>query len=305
MTTALAPLTSRGHSLDLSPSAFGELTRSDDCIGQAALLRQRLDRDGYLYLPGFLDRDDVMAARASLTERLSEQGLLHPDHSSIEAVANPDRKTTFMPDLAQSNPFIQNVVFGDRLLDFYRGFWGEAVRHFDFIWLRAVAPGMGTHPHCDLVYMGRGTHDLLTCWIPYGDVPLDLGGLMVLEDSHRKSDRLRAYLNTDVDTYCENRPADVKKVKEDGGWAHPGWLSTNPVSLRQKLGGRWLTTEWKAGDFITFKMNMVHASLDNATDRIRLSSDTRYQKANEPIDERWIGANPPGHSRAGKRGRIC
>ena len=136
-------------------------------------------------------------------------------------------------------------------------------------------------------------------------MPLELGGLIVLEGSHLKSERIRAYLETDVDAYCENRPGEVKKVKEGGGSSHPGWLSANPVTLREKMGGRWLTSEWKAGDLITFKMNLVHGSLDNATDRIRLSSDTRYQKASEPIDERWVGENPPGHSTAGKRGRIC
>ena len=31
----------------------------------------------------------------------------------------------------------------------------------------------------------------------------------------------------------------------------------------------------------------------------------RYQRASEPIDDRWVGANPPGHTTAGKRGRIC
>jgi hypothetical protein len=52
-------------------------------------------------------------------------------------------------------------------------------------------------------------------------------------------------------------------------------------------------------------MFTVHASLDNRTNRIRISSDSRYQRASEPIDERWIGVNPPGHSAAGKRGRVC
>ena len=33
--------------------------------------------------------------------------------------------------------------------------------------------------------------------------------------------------------------------------------------------------------------------------------EMRYQRASEPIDERWIGVNPPGHSSAGKRGRTC
>ncbi len=305
MTTSLAAITSCGHALDLSESAFGELVRSDAYIGQTEALHERLDRDGYLYLPGFFERDDIMAVRASLTQGLADQGLLNPIFPQIEAVWNPERRTAFRPDLAQKNPILLNLVYGERLLGFYETFFGENVRHFDFTWLRAVGPGMGTHPHCDLVYMGRGTRDVLTCWIPYGDVPLDLGGLIVLENSHSKSDRIRAYLDTDVDTYCENRPENVKKVKEDGGWSHPGWLSTNPATLQKKLGGRWLTTEWSAGDLITFKMNMVHGSLDNATDRVRLSSDTRYQKASEPVDERWIGSNPAGHSRAGKRGRIC
>jgi hypothetical protein len=53
-------------------------------------------------------------------------------------------------------------------------------------------------------------------------------------------------------------------------------------------------------------MFLVHASLDNRSEnRLRISSDSRYQRASEPIDERWVGINPPGHTTAGKRGRIC
>jgi hypothetical protein len=53
-------------------------------------------------------------------------------------------------------------------------------------------------------------------------------------------------------------------------------------------------------------MFLVHASLDNRTEnRLRISSDARFQRASEPIDERWVGVNPPGHTLAGKRGRIC
>jgi hypothetical protein len=53
-------------------------------------------------------------------------------------------------------------------------------------------------------------------------------------------------------------------------------------------------------------MFLVHAATDNRTaDRLRISSDSRYQRASEPIDERWVGVEPPGHTSAGKRGRIC
>jgi hypothetical protein len=52
-------------------------------------------------------------------------------------------------------------------------------------------------------------------------------------------------------------------------------------------------------------MATVHASMDNQTNRFRLSSDSRYQLASEAIDERWIGEKPVGHGLAGKRGKIC
>jgi hypothetical protein len=54
-----------------------------------------------------------------------------------------------------------------------------------------------------------------------------------------------------------------------------------------------------------FNMTLVHGSLDNHTDRFRLSTDTRYQLTAEPADERWVGEKPPGHANAMRRGRVC
>ena len=108
-----------------------------------------------------------------------------------------------------------------------------------------------------------------------------------------------------MDLYCENRPREVEKVVGKVGWSHPGWLTNNPVSLREKLGGRWLTAEYQPGDFLTFKMTLIHASLDNQTDQVRLSSDTRYQRASQPADARWVGVNPAGHGPRAKQGMIC
>jgi hypothetical protein len=89
------------------------------------------------------------------------------------------------------------------------------------------------------------------------------------------------------------------------GWRWDGSVSEDPVELREQLGGRWLTAEYRAGDLLTFSTYTIHASLDNRSERIRLSSDSRYQLASEPVDERWIGEAPVGHGPAGKRGRIC
>jgi hypothetical protein len=302
-----ATLFARGHALDLSPERFGYLQPSTDALADPAELRRRLDAEGYLYLPGFFDRALVEHARTSMTDRLAAQGLLHPDRAPYDAIAHPDpaKRTAFKADLAENNPAIDRIVYGPELFGFYEKFFGEAVRAFDFKWLRCVGPGLGTQAHCDWVYMGRGTPNLLTCWIPYGDVPLEVGGLIMLEKSHLQSSRIKSYLEVDVDAYCENKPKQAATAAA-GGWSHKGWLSDRSDTLPEKFSTRWLTAKnWRMGDFITFNMTMIHGSLDNSSDRIRLSSDTRYQRASEPADERWIGPKPIGHSVAGKRGRIC
>lgn len=302
---ATFPLFSFKHELDTSPEAFGELRRSSDALDDPAELNRRLNDDGYLYIPSYLPTGLVHAGRAAICERLAAEDSLDPAHPVIDAIARPDKVMTYRGDLAVNNTAVQRVVFGPEMMRFYERLFGEPVRHFDHLWFRAVSRGQGTPPHADLVYMSRGTHQLLTCWIPYGETPLEVGGLMVLEGSHKQEQRLRNYLEVDVDHYCENRPKDVAKVRDGGGWSHPGYLTTNPYTLRQKLGGRWLTAEYQPGDILTFKMTLLHGSLDNQTDRIRLSSDTRYQRASQPADPRWVGSKLALHNKEAKLGRIC
>jgi hypothetical protein len=118
-------------------------------------------------------------------------------------------------------------------------------------------------------------------------------------------DLLENYVYRDVDSYCENRERDLEKVKKNE-WTFSGTLSHNPIGIRNKFGRRWLVTEFEPGDFLTFGMFVVHASIDNQTENeIRISTDSRYQRASEPIDERWVGVNPPAHGPNGKRSLIC
>jgi hypothetical protein len=299
-------LRSSGRPLDRSEASFGELRDSSYLNGDHEALRERMEEDGYLFLRGFFERGQVMAARRSILKQAAADGFLEPGADLMEAVPRAGADVgAFQPGYA-STPEVHAVLYGGRLLDFYRGLFGEEVRHYDFTWLRCVGPGKGTKPHCDMVYMGRGERDLLrTAWIPMGDASLSLGGLMVLENSHRQQERIRHYLERDVDTYCTNgrHAGEIESGRKS--WEWDGVLSNDPVSLREKLGGRWLTTEFAAGDLLTFTMYTVHASVDNQLNRLRLSTDSRYQPASKPADERWIGPNPVAHGRAGKRGRVC
>ncbi len=303
--STIPKLTAAGLEIETGPDRLGFLRDSRDIADSPDAIRQRMAEDGYLFLPGILDREKLQEARAVITDRLASEGLLDPNYPSNEAVARKDLNITFRPDLAQNNPPLEHVLYDGAMMAFYERFFGEPVRHYDFTWFRATGPGNNALPHCDVVYMGRGTFDVLTAWTPLADIALEDGVLAILEGSHLKRDLLSDYLKRDVDTYCENGPNAQKIASGEMSWEWNGVLDPDAPALRQWLGGRWLTSEFRMGDLLTFTMGTVHASFDNKSDKIRLSSDSRYQRLSEPADERWIGPNPIGHGLAGKRGRIC
>ena len=302
--SAVPEMYSCGHKLDDGEEQLGQLAPTDDAGAPREQLQARMAEDGYLFLRGCLDRDEVLAARRHVLEQLSKEGQLDPAAPLMEGVPKPGTKLFFHPELAQkNNPPLQHLLYHPegRLMRFFSSFLGGDVLHFDFTWLRCISPGLGTPSHCDIVYMGRGTRKLYTAWTPLGDIDFQMGGLMILEGSHRNEQLRSTYGQRDVDAYCTNRPDDP--AKEARGLN--GWLSEDPNKIRRSLGGRWLTAEYAAGDVVIFCMDIVHGGMDNRSPRLRISSDSRYQLASEPADERWIGENPPGHSSAGKRGRIC
>jgi hypothetical protein len=150
-TTTLPSITSFGHALDLGEDKFGFMRDSSDAADDFPELRRRLAEDGYLYMKGYLNRDDVLAARASITERLAAAGMLDDRYPASDAVYKPNAaNASFKPEITVGNEQVQRLLYSGRLVDFYRQFYGEEIRHYDYTWLRAIPPGRGTNPHCDL-----------------------------------------------------------------------------------------------------------------------------------------------------------
>ncbi|MGJ3243659.1 MAG: phytanoyl-CoA dioxygenase family protein [Opitutales bacterium] len=301
-------LSSGGRPLDASPDALGAMEEATHLLGDPEALREQLAETGYLLIRGFHDRDRVVAARRSILQKLADADWVDPDGPLEAGRLLPDaEKPAGLLEYAYEEPAVENVIYGPAMMALMDALLGGPAMHFDYTWLRTTPPGNGTPPHCDLVFMGRGTHHLFTCWTPLGDIDYEQGGLMVLEDSHRKRNRIAGYLKGDFDSFCANRPeAEIDRSER----AHAGHLTDNPVRLRQSLGGRWLTTEFRMGDILIFPMYLIHASLDNTSeDRVRLSTDSRYQLATEAVDPRWVrpapGERPPGHGPHVARGVIC
>jgi hypothetical protein len=271
---------------------FGELEDSSDFRNDPAVLRERMADDGYLYLPGLLDRDTVLRARERIFEYMDEKGALVPGAPVIDGVMPKEGKTVNLLGNRQitHDSAVLDVLESEDLFGFFGELFDEPAVTFSYKWLRAVGNERFTGSHYDVVYMGRGSERVHTVWIPFGDTPIEHGTLAICEGSHRLPgfQKLReTYGRMDVDR---------DNVQ--------GWFSDDPLEILDNFGGRWLTTNFQAGDVLTFGLYTMHASTTNTTNRYRLSCDVRYQPASEPMDERWGGDTPKGHYAWQREGSV-
>ncbi len=278
-------LTANGHPLDTSPDRFGELEPANDMLDDPAGLRAAMDERGHLFFRGLLPAETVLEARREVLLKYAVLGEVD-DRFPIEDAIAGDRLGV---DTANVRAFSESVRNGywyrsvtdhPDLLAVHAALLDGPVRSFDFRWPRFARPGEGCGFHCDGPYMNRGTpmERIFSSWIPLGHVAREDGALIVLEGSHR-SDQLDGYLDADAD--------------RDG----LQWLDDDPVVVQERYGDRWLTIDFEPGDVLCFGMSTLHGALDNQspTGRCRLSSDTRYQRVDEPADPRWNGERIEGH----------
>jgi ectoine hydroxylase-related dioxygenase (phytanoyl-CoA dioxygenase family) len=75
-----------------------------------------------------------------------------------------------------------------------------------------------------------------------------------------------------------------------------GWISTNLVEMADRFNSRWLVADYDAGDMVIHSPYMIHAATLNRDplNRTRLSTDIRYQRAGDSIDQRWAQNWVPG-----------
>jgi hypothetical protein len=266
--------------LDYPGKYLGTLREATELQSETEALRSRLDEDGYLLIRGLLDKDLVLEARRQILEILERDGALNPAAPLIDAVVKPGAGGAFMGgenDLTRC-PAFQQMVASEPVMTFFERLRGGPIATYDYKWLRVVGPGDYTGAHYDIVYMGRGTPNVCTCWIPIGDVPYEQGPLAILAGSHRFERIKETYGKMDVDRDHVT-----------------GWFSNDPVEMVDRYGGQWQTSEFEAGDVLIFGMYTMHGSVTNTSNRFRISSDTRYQLASEPLDERWVGRKPKAH----------
>ena len=143
----------------------------------------------------------------------------------------------------------------------------------------------------------------MTAWVPIGDIRLNGGGLLYLEDSRA--------LGEAIENDFSARARDANFTDQDrisafnGHMTSTGILSDNPAEFEgefgrfdvgkgKERGWRWLGTDYEAGDVVLHHPCSVHTSggNDDVEGRIRLSTDLRFYSKQDfeegTADARWM-----------------
>lgn len=271
-------LTSNDYVLDESPTRLSRLNEipAHERHDRDALW-QRLRTDGYLLLRGQLPAGVVLRFRRFYFEKLAATGLVDRADPGLGLAGGPDldrallRRVLF--DEIIPSPEYQALCTRPEVKDWFEWFLEDEVHLHKRKILRHTQPGengigTATQAHYDLVYLREGTDRVLSMWIPLGDCPVTRGGLTYLEGSHHW-------------VMAEEREGRLKRPAQT--------MTADLPGLADEHDARWLIADYAAGDVVVHSAHIVHAALDNvdAGGVMRLSTDIRYQRVNDPIDWRW------------------
>jgi ectoine hydroxylase-related dioxygenase (phytanoyl-CoA dioxygenase family) len=240
-----------------------------DLSGSSAALRARMDDYGYLFFRRLLPVDTVMAVRRAVLEQCAAAGWLDPTHDLMEAVVAPTMQPTnegkpeYMAVYRQvlRLPCFYDFPTQQPLLNVAAELLGGDVLVHPRRIGRMTFPNntvATTPPHQDFYYI-RGSVDTYSCWTPLGDCPMSLGGLAVWPGSHRSG-----FLDHNVES--------------------PGAVGGCGVEV-DPTRAVWHTADFATGDVLFFHSYSIHKALPNLSgDRLRISTDNRYQRRDDRID---------------------
>lgn len=228
-------------------------------------LRDRAQRDGYVYLPGLLPREDVETVRAAFLDIIADAGWLQSDTERDAATAEPsaftvEPETAFMAVFNRqfSEPGLHQVQHHPALIAVMEQLLGDAVLVHPRSILRNIFPQRDeytTPAHQDFVHF-QGTERCYAAWIPFGDCPAEMGGLTVAEGSHRGG-------------IYDVRPA----------------MGAGALEVVEDFEDRWRYSPMRMGDVLIHHCMGVHRGVPNRSTSLRLSVDARYQPVSEPVCE--------------------
>ena len=235
-------------------------------------LAARMRRDGYLFLPGLLPRDDIAAVQRQVGGIARDSGWLQRDRPVDAAIADPsgfcvDPDPTYLRTLRKINRLedYHALKHHPALIGLFERMLGGPILPHPRVLMRNIFPAREeytTKAHQDFPNV-QGTTEVYTAWLPLIDCPMDVGPLQVAAGSHT---------------------AGVYDFGIAGG--------AGGIEINDPLEGRWVSGSFAVGDVLVFHSMTVHKGVPNRSDKLRMSMDVRFQLVSEPFN--IDNANPDG-----------
>ncbi len=252
-------------------------------LAHPAQLHAQADREGFLFFKNLMPKEKLLKLRKQILEILDRRNFLDKSRDLMEGIANVEEINKCSPEYFSigGNGFPLDIYFEIQKLRLFHEighdpkllavlrtlFQAEPFLHPKTI-ARVVMPHRDSAPtpsHQDIVYI-QGSEQFWTAWYPLGDCPKELGGLTMLEGSHKSG---------------------IYDVSPKAG-------AGNFESILCGLDHEWVAGDYELGDLVMFKSLTVHKALPNQIiEKIRLSCDFRYQSIHEEIAEYSLAPHVP------------
>ena len=296
-------LTAFNKNLSDSNNRLGKLYESNP-KEEMSILRKRFSKDGYLFLKGLLNKNEVILFREWVFEHLTNTGLLKencdPKYGIMDDSFRESTTTNFIQSGRSQNSLVKekisSIVKSTKYESFcsqplLANFIDEFINGISYLHkrkiLRHTLPNFenSTPAHYDLIYLRAGTDNIITAWIPIGDINIEEGGLMYLEGSHIEGIKIEKEFSIKNANLSKDEQINAFNKNMTEG----GWISKDLPNLAEKFNTKWLVTNYEAGDILLHSPYLIHASTNNKSveGRIRLSTDIRFQNVNDSVDIRW------------------
>jgi ectoine hydroxylase-related dioxygenase (phytanoyl-CoA dioxygenase family) len=283
-------LVSNGFTLNITRERLGWLVPSSAGLPVKALWEQ-YQSQGYLWLKGILNRDDVLDFRRRYFAAFASIGLVAPGTDPGAGIysgqpVDPQSARQVSIEAVRWAAY-EAFCLSKPIYRFFEEALGGAVYLHKRKLIRHTRPGDPncTGAHYDLTYLRAGTDRVYTVWIPIGDIPVEMGGLVYLEGSDAWGRKMEA----EFSALNAHLPPEQRISAYNRNMSDTGWLTKDIPSLSDRLDTRWLCADYETGDMVIHSAYMIHAATENrdAGGRMRLSTDIRYQLIADEIDSRW------------------
>ena len=245
------PLMSNGFPLTNNPQRLGWLEPSDPTLPMLQL-RKQYQAQGYLWLKGLLPRQQVLALRRHFFETFRASGFLAPGSDPVEGIFSgqhvpPETMQNIWAQATQLPAYLA-LCSSPLIWRFYEEFLGGNIYLHRRKIVRFTTPGDPncTGGHYDLIYLRAGTDQICTSWIPLGDTPVEMGGLVYLQGSDALGRKMEAeFTRKNADLPAAERISAYNKHMALGGW-----ISKDLPALANLIDGTWLLANYEAGDMV-------------------------------------------------------